>query len=225
MYQRQFSVLALDDDPVGLNQLLELLQQRDYAVLGAPGIQAAWSILSQCPIDLLVAAVRLRGTSGLEFLAAARAQHPALAGILVGTDGDQAWEMAAWRHDAPLVLRPFHPPHFLMVVAERLAAIRHRQRWPRKAVGANVPVWVGQSPAMLVDVSYGGLRVALDCGNRMPPSTVTVAVPAAGLAVTAHVVWSSLASDGVTCVCGAAIADDGPLADWRRFVDAIPQAA
>lgn len=225
MYRRQFNVLVLDEEALALYQTVALLKQRDYIVFGAPGIDAGAGILSQWPIDLLVATVRLRGMDGLQFLAAARRRHPALTGILVGVEGDQALEADASRYDAAVLVRPVDPARFLMVVAERLAAVRGRQRWPRKTVGADMPVRVGGSPARLVDVSYGGLRLALYDDRFDLSSPMTVTFPAAGLEVRAHLVWSSRASDGVTCLCGAAIAAEAPVADWRRFVDRIPAAA
>lgn len=225
MYRRQFNVLVLDDDTVALYQTIALLTSRDYIVFGAPNVELAGWFLSQYHVDLVVAAVRLRRASGLEFLAAARPHYPALAAILVGNPADRGVEMDAWGYDASVLIRPVDPAHFLMVVAEKLAAIRQRQRWPRKTVGFNMPVLVAGSPATLVDVSYGGLRFALHGESFELASPMTVECPAAGVQVQAHLVWSSRASDGVSCVCGAAIADDEPNGQWRRFVDWVPQAA
>lgn len=222
MYHRSYHILVLDDDTLGLYQTMALLRQRDYLVVGAPGIVQARGWLAQWPIDLLIAAVRVRGMSGLEFLTSARAQHPALAGILIGDDGDQPIEMDAWRHGASLILRPYDPGRFLMVVAEKLAAIRLRQRWPRKTVAFNVPVTVAGSAATLIDVSYGGLRFSLKGESYDLPSPMTVEFPPSPLKVPAELVWSSRGSDGVSCLCGAAIMDAAPVADWRRFVDRVP---
>ncbi|HEV3486169.1 MAG TPA: hypothetical protein VG106_12230, partial [Vicinamibacterales bacterium] len=144
----------------------------------------------------------------------------ALAGVLIGHDGDEALEPYASRYDATVLVRPIDPPLFLMVVAEKLASIRGRQRWARKPAPSDMPVSVDGSPARLMDVSYGGLRLALS--NERLASPMTVAFPDAGFQVQAHLVWSSRAQDGVTCICGAAIGDDPP-AHWRQFVDGIPQ--
>ena len=221
MYRRRFTVLVLDEDALALCQIIALLEQRDYVVFGAPTVPAAASMLSRWSFDLLVASVTLRETSGLELLAAARRQHPALAGILLGCEGDQVFDADAAQLNASVLIRPVDPALFLMVVAEKLAAIRGRQRWPRKNLAVAMPVSVGGSPARLLDVSYGGLRLALSNERFDLPSPMTVDLPAAGFTVTAHLVWSSLERDGVTCLCGAAIADDAPLADWRQFVDAV----
>jgi DNA-binding response OmpR family regulator len=221
MYQRQFNVLVLDEDTRGLYQTVALLKQRDYVVFGAPAVDIAAWMLSQWPFDLLVAALRLGEMNGLDFVSGARRHHPALASVLLGCEGDEVLEADAWQLEASVLIRPVNPALFLTVVAERLAAIRGRQRWPRKNVTANVPVSVDGAPARLVDVSYGGFRLALN--NDKLSSPMTVAFPAAGLRLRAHLVWSSLARDGVTCLCGAALAEDAPMADWRRFVDWIPE--
>jgi hypothetical protein len=112
-----------------------------------------------------------------------------------------------------------------MTVAERLASIRRRQRWPRKTVPATVPVSVEGSPAALINVSYGGLRFAVGRESYDLPSPMTVDVPVAGVTVRAELVWSARAPDGVSCLCGAAIVDDAASAQWREFVDRVPQPA
>src|SRR5512135_1962351 len=107
MYRRPYHVVVLDDDPLALYQTMALLEQRDYIVAGAPTIEQAKWWLSEWPIDMLIAAVRVAGIGGLQVLAAARTQNPMLAGILVGNDGDQVIETDAWRHRVPLVIRPY----------------------------------------------------------------------------------------------------------------------
>lgn len=225
MYRRQFHILVVDDDTVALYQTIALLRQRDYVVFGAPEIATARWFLSQWRVDLLVSAARLPGAGGLEFFSAARTQQPALSCILVGSSADIGVQEEATRLNASLLIRPIDPALFLMMVAEKLATIRHHQRWPRKRVGCHMPVRVEGSPATLVDVSYGGLRFAVQRESFDLTTPMTVEFPDAGLQVRAHLVWSSRASDGVSCVCGAAIAEDAVTSDWRRFVDWVPQAA
>ena len=224
MYRRPYHVLVVDDEALALHQMMALLRQRDYIVAGAPTIEQARWWLAEWPIDMLVAAVRLGSMGGLQVLVAARAQHPVLAGILVGDEGDRAIETDAWRHGAPLVIRPYDPLKMLALVAEMLASIRQRQRWPRKPVQPGVPFLIEGAPARLLDVSYGGLRFALDGESYDLPSPMTVEFPFAGLTVRADLVWSARAQDGVHCVCGAAITDEAPGTDWRRFIDSVPAA-
>jgi DNA-binding response OmpR family regulator len=224
MYRRPYHVLVLDDDALALYQMMALLKQRDYIVAGAPTVEQARWWLAQWPIDMLISAVRIGGLGGLQVLGAARAQHPVLAGILVGSESDRVIETDAWRLGAPLVIRPYDPLRVLALVAEMLASIRQRQRWPRKPVQPGVPFRIEGSPAKLLDVSYGGLRFALEGEIYDLPSPMRVEFPSAQISVRADLVWSARAQDGVQCVCGAAVTDESPGADWRRFIDSVPAA-
>lgn len=223
MPRRQHRILVVEDDPTALYQATSALNERDYTVLAARDTEQARGFLSQWPIDLLIAATRVRGVSGLQFLAAARTQYPELAGILIGGDEDRPMEMDVWRHGAALIIRPYQSAVLLMTVAEKLASIRRRQRWPRKTLRSHVPLRIAGSPAALLDVSYGGLRFAVSRESYELPSPLTVDLPAAQLQLRAELVWSARATDGVSCVCGAAILDDAPAREWCQFVDGIPQ--
>jgi DNA-binding response OmpR family regulator len=223
MYRRLYHVIVLDHDQRALHQTVAVLKTRDYVVLGAPSVEQARAWLTEWPVDLIVSAVRLPGIGGLQFISAARDRQPELAGILIGDETDRALDMDAWRHRIPLVIRPIEPASLLMVVAEQLAAIRRRQRWPRKSVVTHVPVTVEGAPAALIDVSYGGLRFALDRETYALPSPLTVALPAENLSVRAELVWSARGRDGISSLCGAAIVDDAATAEWRRFVDHVPE--
>jgi DNA-binding response OmpR family regulator len=221
MYTRVYRILVLDDDTLSLYQTMSVLKQRDYLVVGAASTEQARWWLAQWPIDLMVAAVRVGGIGGLQFLAATRVQHPEVAGILIGADQDRSIETDIWRQGAQLVVRPFEPAHFLMVVAEALASIRRRQRWPRKVVSTGLPVKVEGTEGKLVDASYGGLRFEFEGESYDLPSPMTVEVPDARLKVRAELVWSARGRDGVSSLCGVGILDDAPAAEWRRFVDRL----
>ena len=86
-----------------------------------------------------------------------------------------------------------------------------------------MPVKVGGTVATLIDVSYGGIGFALEGESYDLPSPMTIEYPQGGLKITAELVWSARASDGVRCFCGAAIVGDSPPPDWCQFVDRIPQ--
>ena len=221
MHRKPYNLLVVDDDEVALEQVVTLLLQRDYVVNTAKNVEQARWWLSLRPIDLLITAAGMRG-AGLQFIASARSHLPDLVSILIATEADQQLEMAAWRYNARLIVRPYDPPVVLMIVAEALASIRRRQRWPRKRVYATLPVKVSGTSATLLDVSYGGLGFAFEGEGYELPSPMTIEYSAPPLTVTAELVWSSRSSDGVRCVCGAAIVGDAPPPEWRRFVDHLP---
>jgi CheY-like chemotaxis protein len=222
MHKRPYNLLVFDDDEVALEQMVTLLHQRDYMVNVAKNMEQARWWLSLRPIDLLITAAGMRG-AGLQFIASARSQLPDLVSILIANESDQQLEMAAWRYNARLIVRPYQPAVVLMVVAEALASIRRRQRWPRKRVYSTMPVKVCGTSAKLLDVSYGGLGFAFEGEGYNLPSPMTIEYSTAPLTVTAELVWSSRSSDGSRCVCGAAIVGDSPPPEWRRFVDHFTQ--
>jgi DNA-binding response OmpR family regulator len=222
---RPYRILVLHDDAVALYQATSALKQRDYLVVSADTVEQARRWFDEWPIDLLVTGARIRGASGLQFLAAMRERHPELVGLVIVDARDEPMEIEAWRQRASLIVRPYEVARFLMLVAESLASIRRRQRWPRKRVGRHIPVRIGQSPGKLVDVSYGGLRFEFEGESYDLPTPMTIDFPDASLQVRANLVWSSRADDGVSSVCGAGIIDEAPGETWRRFVDRLPQAS
>jgi DNA-binding response OmpR family regulator len=222
MYQRRYHILVADENVQSLYQLMTLLKRRDYGVAGAPTMDEAKWWLSEWPVDLMVSAARFGPMTGLQLVLASRTTHPELAGVIVVPEGAALDDMDAWRHGIPMVSRPIDPDQFLMMVAERLASIKRRQRWPRKLISGAVPVRVGGSTGRLVDVSYGGLRFHLNDEASLGRSPVDIDFPRANLTVRAEVVWSARATDGRTCIVGAAVSHDAsPASDWRQFVDRV----
>ena len=223
METRPFRILVLHDDPVALHQAAAALREREYLVVSADTLEQARRWLEQWPIDLMITGPRVRGVSGLQFLAAMRAHYPELAGLVIVDARDEPMETDAWRQGASLIIRPYEQARFLMLVAESLASIRRRQRWPRKRVGLHVPVRIGKAPGKLVDVSYGGLRFEFAGESYDLPSPITIDFPDSRIQVRANLIWSSRADDGISSVCGAGIIDEAPGETWRRFVDRLPQ--
>ena len=77
-------------------------------------------------------------------------------------------------------------------------------------------------PAAVVDVSYGGLRLEVPDGERLPES-FDVEVAGIGLHLEVQPVWLQ-ASDGTSgAVCGATLlAEHTPSArTWRAIVDRL----
>jgi DNA-binding response OmpR family regulator len=222
MDARPYRLLVLHDDPVALFQATSALKERRYLVVSADSPEQARRWFAEWPIDLLITGARVRGTSGLQFLAAMRQRHPELAGLVMVDARDEPLETEAWRHGASLIVRPYEQARFLMLVAESLAAIRRRQRWPRKRVGRHVPVRIGRAPGKLVDVSYGGLRFEFAGESYDLPSPITIDFPDSQIQVRANLVWSSRSDDGTSSVCGAGLIDETHDESWRRFVDLLP---
>ncbi|HXW03621.1 MAG TPA: response regulator [Vicinamibacterales bacterium] len=215
-------ILVVDDDPAGQHETIKLLQRRDYEVMCAWSLEDAYARLTQVPYDLVIAGSRVGSMSGLQFIVGCRARRPEVAGIIVATQREHVSEMDAWRHGITPVFRPLEADHFLMLVAEKLASIRRRQRWPRKRINSYIPLQVGHARARLLDVSYGGLRFELEGESFDLRSPVHIDIPASHLSVDAELVWSARATDGASCLCGVMLSGSRvPAHAWRAFVDRV----
>ncbi|MBI2221515.1 MAG: PilZ domain-containing protein [Acidobacteria bacterium] len=222
MYRRPFQILLAEPDTLAAYQVMRALKERDYLVASATSANQARWWLDQWPIDLMIAAARIGSERGLALLLAARKKHPLVAGLLTGSEKDRPLDIDARRHGFQLLVRPFESVYLLMVVAELLAAVRRRQRWPRKAVHGAVPVKVAGRAGRVVDVSYGGLRFELDGEIVDVPSPMIIQFAGERLRVEAELVWSARGSDGVSSVCGVALSDASmPDRAWRKFVDRV----
>jgi CheY-like chemotaxis protein len=204
MYRRPYHILIADDGPAAHHQTTTLLKKRDYVLATAWTLEDAYARVAEQPVDLV----------------SCRARRPELTGILLATDRNQVPEMEAWRHGITPIILPLDAEHFLMTVAEKLAAIRRRQRWPRKRVQADVPVEVSGTPGRLLDVSYGGLRLEMAGESYDLRARVQIDIPLASLRVNGELVWSARGRDGANCLCGISIiGEQHPVPIWREFVD------
>lgn len=215
-------ILVVDDDPTAQHETVKLLERRDYTVVCAWSLSEAYAQLAQQPFDLIITGSRVGGMNGLQFIVGCRSRHPEMAGLVVAGGPGEVSEMDAWRHAITPVVRPLHPDHFLMLVAEKLASIRRRQRWPRKRISSYIPLQIGQNRARLLDVSYGGLRFELEGESYALHSPVQIEIPASRLSVDAELVWSARSTDGASCLCGVMLSGNrNPAHAWRNFVDLV----
>jgi len=212
----------VDDDPSAQHDTVRLLHQRDYEVACAWSLDDAYAALAGQPFDLVIAGSRVGSMNGLQLIVSCRSRRPEIAGVVVAAQREHVSEMDAWRYGITPVVRPLNAEQFLMVVAEKLASIKPKQRWPRKRVTSYVPLQVGHARAQLLDVSYGGLRFQLDGESYELPSPVPIDIPASRLRVDAELVWSARAADGASCLCGVMLTGNGnPAHAWRAFVDRV----
>jgi hypothetical protein len=77
---------------------------------------------------------------------------------------------------------------------------------------------VGAQPAVLLNVSYGGMCLKIDAPPDILPALVEVTFPASRKTVHAELVWRDQRDDQ-TWLCGAEIPT--VTDDWRLLVDAI----
>jgi DNA-binding NtrC family response regulator len=130
MHRRSYHILVVDDEPTAQHQTMKLLQRRDYRISTAWTLENAYRRITEQPIDLVVSGTKIGSLNGLQFIVSCRTRRPELAGILIAAQREHVPEMEAWRHGITPVIQPLESEHFLMVVAEKLAARNHRH--PRR---------------------------------------------------------------------------------------------
>jgi len=221
MKQRPYHVLVAEDHPLTRHEVVSVLQQRDYSVLSVASPLEAAQTLKRWPVDLLITGTRMGSWYGLQVILTGRATQPDLAAIIVSDGDGQMPPLDAGRHRVAVVTRPIVSDEFLALVAERLASIQRRQRWPRKPVTSAVPISISGQPGQLLDVSYGGCRVRLPGGPVLAPA-VRMSLDAPRIDLDGELIWSAITPDGSACIAGVSVEQaPEPIAPWRKFVDHI----
>jgi DNA-binding NtrC family response regulator len=217
-----YRILVLDDDENALSGIVELLRDAGHLVTGVTTFDEAKQLLATETFDLLIADVRLRGFNGLHLVRQAHAERPEMGTMIMTGYDTTLMELEASRYGATFVRKPIDTAQFLGAVATSLGEIHRQRRWQRKRVVGGFRVTVEGRQAAVVDVSYGGLRLALPPGGP-PPSRFGVDIAGIGLHLDVDSVWCRPAGTGGALVCGAALASDSsPSAEtWRTIVDRL----
>lgn len=212
------NVLIVDDDKTTRQGLAELLEGAGYDAVPVGTFEEAMHVLRTSPPDLLIADVRLGPFNGLQLLISSPTPVPA---IIITGFADPVLESDARRRGAEYVLKPVSPAGLLELVRQKLsshAGFNVPRRWERKQVVGGLPASVGDAPARILDVSYGGVRFEM---NRVPDRSLNITLPSAQLSVQADLVWKSLVGEQLW-MCGAALSQENPTApQWYGLVDAI----
>jgi len=216
-----FRILVLDDDESTLAGLVELLRDAEYVVTGAATYDAAKRLLGLESFDLLITDVRLRGFNGLHLIRQCHRDRPEMTFIIMSGYDEPMIDVEAGRYGAEFVRKPIQGPAFLQTVARSLSDVRRQRRWPRKRVVGGFRVTANGWPAAVVDVCYGGLRLEVPHGGKLP-DMFDVEITGIGLQLPVEAVWTHHADEG-TVMCGAAIAgEETPAArTWRAIVDRL----
>jgi hypothetical protein len=112
------------------------------------------------------------------------------------------------------------------VVRQALARVdKPTRRIPRKRVALELPVWIGDLPARLVDVSYGGFCVEFPADIDPPSYDVALDIPQFQLRAPARCVWVDPAEHGERRL-GAAVDMNDAFTDtrWRTLVNVVASA-
>jgi len=215
------TILVVEDDEATRIGLLVLLAEAGYRTIGAGTLKQATELIAQENPDLMVVDVRLGGDNGLQLLAMAINPIPT---IVTTAFADPILEAEARQLGAEFMVKPLSPKALLELIDRKLSTAAPAsttgpaRRWPRKQVSSAVAALVGDSPARIVDVGYGGVRleVASDHSVALPDSfRLTLS---GHLSVPVNVVWNRRRGD--IWQYGVAVKDEHQPA-WRELVDTL----
>lgn len=220
--KQPYHILVLDDDENALEGMVELLRESGFVTTGTTTYDGAKQLLAVNTYDLLITDVRLRGFNGLNLVREFYGDRPDMGTIIMTAYDDTLMELEAGRYGAEFIRKPIKPDEFLKAVGRCLAELRRQRRWPRKRVEGGFRVTVEGRPAAVVDVCYGGLRLEVPTGGKLPDA-FDIEIAGIGLHLAVESVWCHRSKEGGAVVCGAALISEGTPAarTWRAIVDRL----
>lgn len=200
------------------------LRRAGFSVDAVATFEAARPRLTATGPDALVSAVQLGEFNGLHLAILGRECRHTLVAIVIGP-ADSVLAKEAEHHGATYLIEPISEEALMTRLTVLLQEVGRHRRWPRKQVAETVRVECGESPARIVDLSYGGVRLEVtDAGalTPQPGSGLRVSLPAFDVAVDVELVWTQRAPSGFLH-CGAAVNRMNPAVTtaWKRFVDRV----
>jgi DNA-binding NtrC family response regulator len=219
-------ICLVNADPVTLRRTAVLLSDAGFSVAALSSFEDAKEELRSLIPALLVADVRLGAFNGLHLAMRSRVSRPGLPVVITHTWPDPVLEMEANRQNVAFVVSPLKNPGFLRSVRAAIAGRPDAQsvlrQWLRKRLLRAEEAKVADRSARIVDLSYGGLRLAVD-GDKELPAVFGVSLPARGVVIRASRVWGHLSPAANGFWCGASLMDltASEMVAWRSFVDLI----
>jgi CheY-like chemotaxis protein len=222
-------VLIVEDDDAARAGLIRLITGRGHEVFSAATFEDGKRLLRAHRPDVLITDVRLGAFNGLQLLLSdPHRQHA----IVLTAYSDHVLEQEARKLGAHFLLKPIVPDQLLDLIDELAEApldappseqTRPVRRWQRKAVSSGLPAHINSTPATVLDVSYGGLRLGLgqQLTHPLPPS-FDVVLPDGSIAVPVELIWQNYTDMG-RVECGVAVSSMNreTARAWHGIVDAI----
>jgi DNA-binding response OmpR family regulator len=221
-----YRILLVEPDSRWSTATERLLSEAGYLTVSVRTFDDATRQMTVDSPDLLVTAVRLGSFNGLHLVLRCRGDYPYVPMIVTGEEQDPLLADEVTRYGARFIPKSLDPERLLRLVAELMAGqssqgpLRER-RWPRKPVG--LPVTVSQAPALVVDLSYGGLRLELEGSPAEVKEPMDVDFPTLGLSIKAIPRWTKRVEAQGSWWCGAEVApeDSEDQQTWREVVDSL----
>jgi DNA-binding response OmpR family regulator len=224
------TVLIVDADDKALETPVTVLREAGYLVTVASTFADARLELRRHPPDLLITDLRLDIYNGLHLIITASQQERSIATIVTHAFFDPVLEREAKALGALYLQKPIGRAALLEAARVALAGVLPHpptsfRRWPRRRPSTALEIRVGERPARVRNVSYGGLSFETSRGRaetpcELPPS-VDVEVPSITSPLRVAVAWGFPSAGG--CMFGAALEEANVTATtaWRDFVDRI----
>ncbi len=219
-------ILVVEDDADVRTLLRKILERAGYNVQLAATFQEGKRALAADAPDLLIADIRLGEFNGLQFLITNPRPIPT---IMITRFPDPVLAEECRSLGAAHITRPFSPDALLTLAREKLeaataaAAFTTSRRWTRKRVVGELPARVKDSPARVLDISYGGVRFEIERpADGEIPASFDFTIPASALSVQVDLVWKSRSGER-NWLCGAVVSEANQAATraWCGLVDAI----
>lgn len=219
-------VLIVEDNDATRTGLCELVKRAGYDAQATRSYEDAIRVMREDTPDLLIADVRLGPYNGLQLLVTSPRRVPTI--IMTGFP-DPVLEADAHHLGAQFMLKPVAPAALLAMIEQQLSSRPNQElsgptrRWARKQVAGELTAQIEDIEARILDVSYGGMRIALSPYPSRPlPPSFHVVLPQSDVDVQVDLVWSSRTNDGVW-MFGAALSEANQAATqaWHGLVDTL----
>jgi CheY-like chemotaxis protein len=224
--------VLLVDDSAEHRDLYALMLEPTAAVVTASGGEEALKIALVDLPDAIVLDVLMPYMDGWQVCERLKAEVSTSAIPVIMLTSLEESDIGARAHRsgaAAVLMKPCPVERLAGAITEAVAARSERQglavpdivasrRWARKAIAAPVAMRLGDLPARLVNVSYGGLCVEIVRAPDGLPMAFDLTFPVVGIGVHADAVWLRRGADE-HWVCGAQISVTNDR--WRGWVDVI----
>jgi hypothetical protein len=144
--------------------------------------------------------------------------------IVTTAFADPILEAEARHLGADFMVKPLSPKALLELIERKLAEVPKSspvgtaRRWPRKQISSIVPALVGDSPARIVDVGYGGVRLEVESNRNVTlPDSFRLTL-SGHISVPVNVIWNRRSGD--MWQYGVAVNEEHQPA-WRQLVDTL----
>jgi DNA-binding response OmpR family regulator len=215
-------ILVVSPDVKAGDLVCRALMAAGYAPSFAETFELARDAIAADVPDLLLVDLRLGAFNGLHLVSDA---PPALPSIIMSEVTDDV-EGEALALGSACIAKPIAAAALVELIGRVLAAAKRRKatgsrrRWERKTPIRDLSASIdGATVARIVDVSYGGVRLALDQQYVVPQAfEITLGDPP----VSVNVMTVCESRVGGSRLCGAVLSSANvAMRDWVKFVDRL----